>query len=708
MSLDLSQFIGTFIEESNEGLSLMESGLLSLKDGAADPDTVNAIFRAAHSIKGGAGTFGFMAVSQFTHSVETLLDAMRRGERAVTPGVVDALLASVDMIHALLDAAQSGAAVDEAARDTLGARLKTLITAPASSATAPASSATAQADTACATPASAAASVVTGWRILFRPQPHLLQSGNEPVRILRALAELGTLTVHAECAQLPALAELDPECAYLGWTIELAGNVAEAAVREIFEWVEGDCELEIAALVKDGAGGQGPGPVLSTVEGAGEATAVPPLPPAGEGRGEGADVVHPAAAATTAPPAVPRPPAAESGSIRVGIDKIDALMNIAGELVITQSMLGQLGADLDGLPGERQEQLRLGFALLERHTRELQESVMRVRMLPISFAFSRYPRVVRDLAAKLGKQVNLKLSGEQTEIDKTVMEKIGDPLTHLVRNTLDHGIETPEQRRAAGKSEAGTLTLSADQKGGNIVIEVSDDGAGLNVARILAKARERGLVGPDEQPTDERILELIFEPGFSTAEQVSDVSGRGVGMDVVRRNIKALGGAVEVRSVPGQGATFTIRLPLTLAILDGQLLRVAGQTFIAPLVSIVESVQIEAARINAVAGQAQLYRMRDQYIPMLRLDTLFNLRRAARATGLLVVVEVEGQPVGFVVDELLGQQQVVIKSMDENYQRVDGVSGATILGDGTVALILDIPGLHALARRACHAPGLAA
>ncbi|MEQ8495795.1 MAG: chemotaxis protein CheA, partial [Gammaproteobacteria bacterium] len=370
-------------------------------------------------------------------------------------------------------------------------------------------------------------------------------------------------------------------------------------------------------------------------------------------------------------------------------------------LVITQSMLGQL----DDPEHVDFDKLREGLAQLERNTRELQESVMRIRMLPISFSFNRFPRLVRDLSSKLGKEVELKIVGEQTELDKTVLEKIADPLVHLVRNALDHGIEQPDRRAAAGKPRHGTLTLAARHEGGNIVIEISDDGAGLDCDRLLAKARERGLVGADEQLPEERIHELIFHPGFSTAKEISDVSGRGVGMDVVKRNIKELGGVIDIQSKFGAGSTIRIRLPLTLAILDGQLVRVGDQTYIVPLVSIIESLQVDPSRIKSVVGAAELYRLRGEYIPIVRLYKLFGIEPESSSLedGLLVVIEGEGQRAGIFIDELLGQQQVVIKSLETNYRKVDGISGATILGDGTVAMIMDAGGLIALNRQA-HKP----
>ncbi|MCW8910259.1 MAG: chemotaxis protein CheA, partial [Gammaproteobacteria bacterium] len=401
------------------------------------------------------------------------------------------------------------------------------------------------------------------------------------------------------------------------------------------------------------------------------------------------------AAATTKAPAGDNKKAANAGSssIRVSIDKIDDLINMVGELVITQSMLSLLGEDFTM---ENLEKLQDGLGQLERHTREMQESVMMIRMLPISFSFSRFPRLVRDLSTQMGKKIDLVMSGENTEIDKTLIEKIGDPLVHLVRNSLDHGIEMPADRIAAGKNETGTINLNAYHKGGNIVIEITDDGKGIDPDAVLNKAIEKGLVPPGANLSNQQINELIFQAGFSTAKEITDVSGRGVGMDVVRKNIASLGGAVEIQSEFGKGSTFTIRLPLTLAILDGQTVIVGDEIYIIPLVSIVESIQINSDMINKVAGKGETFKLRDEYIPIVRLSSVFGIENAKAKEledGLLVVVEADRKPCGLFIDDLLGQQQVVIKSLEQNYHRVDGVSGATILGDGSVALILDIPGL---------------
>jgi two-component system chemotaxis sensor kinase CheA len=488
-----------------------------------------------------------------------------------------------------------------------------------------------------------------------------------------------------DTSSIPPAAHFDPEECYLSWKLSLMGDVTEEQISEIFEWVDGDCDLAINPI---------------TVENS-EVIAAAQVETGTLESSAGMQAERQPATDRQADEAEPnqgeRRAVAES-SIRVNITKIDELINMVGELVITQSMLGQVGSELENVDSSKLEKLRNGLVQLERNTRELQESVMRIRMFPISFSFNRFPRMVHDLSSQLGKKVELKISGESTELDKTVMEKISDPLVHLVRNSLDHGIETPDVRVAKGKPETGIVHLNAYHKGGNIIIEVSDDGGGLPADRILAKARQRALVADDER---EKILDLIFEPGFTTAEELSDVSGRGVGMDVVRRNIRDLGGSIEVTSEQDKGSKFTVRLPLTLAILDGQLLSVGSETFIMPLVSIVESLQLDCNLINTVAGQAEMYRLRDDYVPVVRLCKLFGIKPKSMnlQDGLLVVVEQDGMRIGLLVDELLGQQQVVIKSLETNFRRVEGLSGATILGDGTVALILDVGGLIAMSGR---------
>lgn len=695
MSFDMAQFHQVFFEESFEGLDIMESGLLGMDPGAADSEEINAIFRAAHSIKGGSGTFGFSDVSNFTHVMETLLDEMRDGRREVTADAVNVLLQSVDVLREMLIAARDGGSADEDRVKQQHAELeRVLADSQGGNGAVPvdAGGEAAQVDE----PEADVEPV--GWKVVFRPHQHLMRTGNDPLRIIRELGELGELEVSCDVSELPALENLEPEDSFLSWELRLKGAIDKSAIDDIFEWVEDDCDFAVIPIMPEGydpsqAVAAAAAPVVS------ESTTAPPVqaapPPAerrhgdrraSDDRRQGNDRRQGGAAA------------GGSSSIRVDIHKIDALINMVGELVITQSMLGMLGNDFDM---SRVERLREGLTQLERHTRELQESVMGIRMVPISFSFSRFPRLVHDLSTKLGKKIELKMSGENTEVDKTVIEKIGDPLVHLVRNSLDHGIEKPDERVAAGKPETGTVYLSASHRGGNIVIEIRDDGRGLPRDKILNKAIERGLVKPEDNLSDKDVYDLIFQPGFSTAEQVSDVSGRGVGMDVVRRNINELGGAIEIESTPGEGSAIIVRLPLTLAILDGQTIRIGKEIYIVPLVSIIESIQIDDSMLSTIAGKGETFKLRDEYLPIVRMHEVFGIAEhdAHKLTdGILVVVEGEGRKCGLFVDDLLGQQQVVIKSLEANYRKVDGISGATILGDGSVALIIDIPGLMRLAK----------
>ncbi|MGA2778458.1 MAG: chemotaxis protein CheA [Steroidobacteraceae bacterium] len=699
MSLDLEmeEIVKVFFEESFEGLDAMESGLLTL-DAQADRETINTIFRAAHSIKGGAGTFGFLEISQFTHSVETLLDEMRNGMRAVTPDAVQVLLQSVDVIREMTQSAQAKQPIVTVGADALSGELARILAQKSGAAAAPAAGAAETAADATtvaapaqlpAAPATSAAPVksgpvvpiivapgsIEGWRITFTPEPTLFQTCNDPLRIFHELTSLGQLEVTAHVGALPPLDAFDATLCYLSWTLVLRGAVEHARIIEVFDWVEAVSKIVYEPLYVEAAG------AAVSKPGAALPAAVPPRKSAA-----------PEAAAGAAVPATAAKAAGDAGSIRVATEKVDALINLVGELVITQSMLGRFAEKYE--PADL-EALRRGLIQLSRNTRELQESVMQIRMLPIGFSFNRFPRLVHDLSRKLGKKVELKLTGENTELDKTVLEKIGDPLVHLVRNALDHGMEMPETRLAAGKSETGTLELNAFHEGGSIIIEVKDDGAGLNKARILAKARERGLVQEDETLTDEQIYNLIFVAGFSTADKVSDVSGRGVGMDVVRRNINDLGGHVQIFSTEGLGSTIRIRLPLTLAILEGQVLRVGKEIYVASLVSIIETVQPTREHLSSIAGRSELFKHRDSYLPIIRLHDLFDIEPDSRdiAKGLLVVVEADGRRASILVDELLAQQQVVIKSLETNFKQVPGLAGATIHGDGTVALILDVPGL---------------
>ena len=663
--MDITRFHATFFEESRENLAAMEAGLLDMESGGGGGDTIHVVFRAAHSIKGGSATFGFTAIADLTHLLETLLDEARSGKRTLDGVAISALLGSVDALRMLLAAAEHGDAIDQAMLARARAELERLLSGAGDEAAI-------QAAPAAAKPAASAEP--QGWSISFEPERSLFLSGNDPLRMLRELGQLGELKVACRDDALPPFNELDPFEAWLAWDLQLIGNVKRSAIEDTFAWVEDQCTLSIEPLA-DGA--PAAAPAASAV------AAAPPVP------------VAPVAAAT---PAAAAPAAASGGgrhdagetTIRVAVDKVDALINLVGELVITQAMLAQRSAELD--PGLH-EQLLAGLGQLDRNTRDLQEAVMSVRMLPVDFAFSRFPRMVRDIASRLGKKVNLKTSGEGTELDKGVIEKIVDPLVHLVRNAIDHGLETTEQRIAAGKPEAGTVTLSAAHQGGHIIIEVGDDGRGLDRERILAKAAERGIAVP-ENPTDAQVWDLVFAPGFSTAEALTDLSGRGVGMDVVRKNINALGGQVEIRSRQGEGTTVSIRLPLTMAILDGMTVAVGGEVFILPLNVVVESLQPAADHIKTVAGDSRLLRVREDYVPLLDLADQYGLPATRTdAQPIAVVVESQGQRLALEVDELLGQQQVVVKNLERNYRRIAGVAGATILGDGRVALIVDVGSL---------------
>lgn len=666
MSIDLSQFFEVFFEESFEGLDIMETELLNLVPGEEDLETINTIFRAAHSIKGGSATFGFNSIANFTHVLETLLDQIREGERNITSEHINLLLKSVDCLRALLSSLKVQEEPDLAQADTLREQFEKLLGMPAGEEQ--------------GEETHHEQVIVNTYQIDFKPHFHLFKTGNEPLFMISELAELGELEVQAFTDAIPDIKELTSDECFLYWRFFLNTERDEQAIKEIFEWVEDDADIKVelcGGLFNDAKAG--------SEEVINEPAVVEEAPKTAE-----QPKANKAKAAANAPSAKAAP---ESTSIRVGIDKVDSLINMVGELVITQAMLNQLSEQ--EMTATAVTSLQEGLAQLAHNTRDLQENVMRIRMLPINFVFSRFPRLVRDIAQKLNKEVELKLIGEQTELDKTVMEKISDPMVHLVRNSLDHGIETVEKRIAAGKDPVGKVTLNAFHQGGNIVIEIMDDGQGLNTQKIKEKAITNELIAGDSELTDDEINELIFMPGFSTADEVSDLSGRGVGMDVVKRNIQSLNGSVEVTSAAGIGSTFTIRLPLTLAILDGQLVKVAKHTYIIPLISIVESLQIDIAKVSRVGKDLDVLRLRDEYIPILRLYEIFNHQGAIESLDktLLVVVENDNQKVGVLVDDLLSQQQVVIKSLEANYHKVDGVSGATILGDGRVSLILDISGL---------------
>ncbi|MBK6862579.1 MAG: chemotaxis protein CheW [Ideonella sp.] len=672
--IDLTQFYQVFFEEAGENLDSLEQHLLGIDIASADDEVLNSVFRCAHSVKGGAATFGFADVAELTHRMESLLDKLRRHELAPTARMVDLLLQAGDALRAQLarhSQGGEGTVVDTAA---LMAELGALATGAAA--------ALAPAPVAVATPPSASAAPGT-------------------TRELELV--VGPLD---QPAQADSLVELFAEIVDLGRIAPLDGGQAADGMRRFrVETTSSDDDLlslftfhvarDKLRLLPAGpgygfhAGAPGAPAPARAVAVAGTSDAAP------------ASLAASARGAATPARAASMPATVEAATLRVSVDKVDQLINLVGELVITQAMLAQNSQKMDTA---LYQQLAKSLADLERNTRDLQEAVMSIRMIPMSVVFSRFPRMLRDLSAKLGKKVEFVTHGEATELDKGLVEKITDPLTHLVRNACDHGIELPAERAARGKPEAGTLTLSASHQGGSVVIEVRDDGQGLSRAKLLAKAREKGVAAPDSL-SDAEVWSLIFAPGFSTAEIVTDVSGRGVGMDVVKRNITALGGTVEIESSEGFGMSVRVRLPLTLAIMDGMSVAVGGECYILPLASVVESFQVRADTVRTIGGSGQVVQVRDEYLPVVALDKVFGVRRYAcgddDAAGqpVMVVVEADGLRAALMVDELVGQQQVVVKNLEANYRKVSDVSGATIMGDGRVALILDV---GSLARRARH------
>ena len=688
--IDLSQFYQVFFEEAGENLETMEQMLLNLDIERADEEELNAIFRCAHSVKGGAATFGFSDVAELTHQMETLLDKLRRRELMPNAAMVDVLLASGDALKAQLSRHQgSGAALVDTSE------LLTSIRGLVDGGGAPA--AASRATPALVAAAAAPAPVAQGTRTLELtvgplPDPAVSES---LVDLFKEITNLGTIE------PLDAGREADGMRRF-----KVVTTSSDNDLIDLFGFHVAREHVRLAPLT-DGygfhSGNPGaPEPVAPSAElGYGFFDNAPGAPNSRD--------THPAAASAEASPAAAAKPApvvaklekaaaaAESSTLRVSVDKIDQLINLVGELVITQAMLAQNSKDVD--PALHQ-QLTSGLADLERNTRDLQEAVMGIRMIPMSLVFNRFPRMMRDLAGKLGKKVELVQVGEATELDKGLVEKITDPLTHLVRNSCDHGIEMPAERLAKGKPEHGTITLIATHQGGSIVIEVRDDGKGLNRGKLLSKARERGLDVSDAM-SDSEVYSLIFAPGFSTADQVTDVSGRGVGMDVVKKNITALGGTVEIDSAEGYGMTVRVRLPLTLAIMDGMSVGVGDECYLLPLSSVIESFQVQPGMIKTIGGTGRVVEVRDEYMPVVDLERVFNVPRFdfEHVSNIMVVVEAEGGRVALLVDELLGQQQVVVKNLESNYRKVDDVSGATIMGDGRVALILDV---GSLIRRSRH------
>ena len=700
--IDLSQFFQVFFEEAGENLESMEQMLLELDVTKADDEELNAIFRCAHSVKGGAATFGFSDVAELTHQMEALLDKLRRHELQPTAQMVDVLLAAGDALKALLARHQGSGGGELDTTELLfsiktlcdGGTIDTAVSAPVAVVAAPA-------------PAPAPAA----------PRAPL----KNDVRVIElTIGELPDMT------QADSIVDLFKEISGLGTIEPLDGGAGADGMRR-FKVTTASSDSDLLDLFTfhvpresvrlapigpgygfhEGAPGAPPPEAPSTDPGYGFFADAPGAPtegsaaapaPAAEPAGDAAPKAAAPAAKATVVKAESKPAAAvESATLRVSVEKVDQLINLVGELVITQAMLAQ---NSKGIDAGLYQQMTSGLADLERNTRDLQEAVMSIRMIPMSMVFNRFPRMLRDLAAKLGKKVELVTQGEATELDKGLVEKITDPLTHLVRNSCDHGIESPADRLAKGKPETGTITLVASHQGGSIVIEVRDDGRGLNREKLIKKAREKGIDAPDSM-TDQECWNLIFAPGFSTADQVTDVSGRGVGMDVVKKNILSLGGSVDIDSAEGYGMSVKVRLPLTLAIMDGMSVGVGDECYILPLGSVVESFQVQANMIKTIGTTGRVVEVRDEYMPVIDLEKVFDVPRFdfEHVSNIMVVVEAEGQRVALLVDELLGQQQVVVKNLEANYRKVPDVSGATIMGDGRVALILDI---GTLVRRSRH------
>jgi len=633
------------------------SGRRSSDEFETDAKSLNTIFRAVHSIKGGSSTFGFEAVAGFSHTLESLLDKLRDGQCHKTRELISTLLQSCDGLRTLIQNAQNKINTLPENIYKIQKKLEGLL-ASDGVVSPERRRKTRSVDT--------TGKGAPGWNISFAPNQEILATGNDPVRIIRALANIGNIKSEMHIDQLPSWKLLDPEKVYLSWDIECLQKVDKNEIENIFSWVVDDCKLDISARIDKA-----------------------------KGESSEKDILH--SSTTMHSLLLDTPGGSAVQSIRVSTPKIDALVDLVGELVITQTMLSQFQEEITP---ESITKLQAGLSLLERNTRDLQESVMGIRMLPVGFALNKLPRIVHDVCLKLDKNVRLEISGEGTELDKSVIESIGDALMHIVRNSVDHGIEEKSARIAAGKPETGTISVNASQKGGNVVIVIEDDGAGLDRDLILKKAIEKNLIGQNDALTDEQIDALIFHPGFSTASRITGISGRGVGMDVVRTRIGDLGGSVDVESSTGTGTKFTLRLPLTLAIMDGLCVKVGEQIYIIPLLSVIESLSIPNDKVVRPAGGSELIPFHNEHLPFLRLYELFNINSEKReiSDGIIIVIETENKKIGLLVDEIVGQQQVVVKSLETHYKRVDGVATATILGDGEVALILDISTLTNLLR----------
>lgn len=660
---DFEQFKQTFFDECEELLQQFEDVAGTLQAGANDPAGLDDMFRSVHSIKAGAGAFKFDRLVKFAHELENVMDRVRSGRMELAEGDPEFIMQAGDVLQDLVAAARSAVEAAAGLEDEALSRLQAMLAGENARPVAENEA------------AAASESGAGDFRIHFRPHRAMYETANEPQLLFHALAAIGELCVEADVSKLPELAKMQPDEGYVTWQIVVRGAPDRAAVEEVFEFVDGDCDLTIEPL--EVAAVEADVPVSA------ETTDAPEVKTAGKTEASG-------------------PAAVQSTSIRVELERVDQLVDMVGELVIAQAMALDSLSELVDIRHVNQLQ---ALEDLTMRTRQLQEGVMAVRMQPLKALFQRFPRIVRDLSRKLGKSVRLELDGETTEVDKTIIEELSDPLTHMIRNCMDHGLETPEDRTAAGKPEQGVVRLSAEHRNGRILIRVSDDGRGLNPEKVFNKAVENGLVDADAELSKEEIEALIFMPGFSTAAEISDVSGRGVGMDVVRRNIQKLGGRVTVESTEGQGSTFTLALPLTLAVLDGMLVSVAGERFVVPLSAIVETVCPDASSIRALPDGGTVMPLRGETIRLIDLCQSLSLSRIGQPEPLrklAVIVETEfGRRVGLVVDELLGQQQVVIKSLEANYRRIEGIAGTAILGDGRVRLILDIDGL---ANMTTHTP----
>ncbi|MEO6396094.1 MAG: chemotaxis protein CheA [Devosia sp.] len=728
---DLDEFKATYFDECSELLSELEEQFALIEAGDRRPDRLNAVFRAIHSIKGGGGAFGFTGLVGFSHAYETLLDFVRDGRVSLSDSVCQLCIRANDVVADLVRAARTGehlpadfgaaekaqfdglTAGDDRAAEPLEEFDLDFTPVRVELDRAPTAPVRPTEDSFAMAPLTVDRSQ---WEINFTPHGELYARANDPLLLFRELGNLGEMSVVAKLSEIPALADFEPFGVYCAWEITLvSAHATDTEIAEVFEFVEGNCDLSIAKL------GTSPAPRIELPSGLAELAALVTPPSIARALEEEipsfadlAAVLKTEAPPRTAAPPMPEPSAVsvmEAGiddperrtgeperrnaavqSIRVDLDKVDRVVNMVGELVITQSMLTQ---QMDDTLKARYQELVRGLEVLAQTTRGLQDAVMAIRAQPVKSVFSRMPRLVRELALQTGKKIRLETVGEATEIDKTVIEQLSDPLTHMIRNSADHGIETPERRLAAGKPEIGTIRLSAEQAGGNILIAVEDDGHGIDRERVLQVARERMVVAPDQQLSDEQIDNLIFAPGFSTAEAVSDISGRGVGMDVVLSNIKKIGGSVHVRSLAGRGTRMTLRLPLTLAVLDVMLVKVADAPYVIPLSSIVETIQCARADFGRTPSGAKVLRVRGEYVQVVDLGERFELPAAAEmGQRFIVLCEAEGGvKVALIVDDIIGQQQVVIKSLEENFERIEGIAGGTILGDGNVALIVDVQGL---------------